>query len=319
MHHLAALEAFVIVVDSGSFTAAAGELGVSKSHVSKLVSGLEDLLGVRLLHRTTRRLSLTDVGRAFYERCARALEEITDAQQAVTEASDTPRGTLRVSVPLSFGTRYIAPLVSEFVARYPHLKVEMDFSDRRVHLIDEGFDLVVRIGALEDSSLIARRIAPTRMHLVASPGYVQAHGVPMAPRDLKDHDCILYALSASGPSWAFTGPDGERTAVRVSGRVTMNNGDGIVAAAAAGLGIARLPDFLVADALADGRVVPLLRDHIESDAAVWAVYPHTRHLATRVRRFVDFLVERLGDDCPWIRAADAALASVDAADSAGRI
>lgn len=317
MHHLTALEAFVVVVDTGSFTAAAAELGVSKSHVSKLVSGLEDMLGVRLLHRTTRRLSLSDVGRAFYERCARALEEIADAEQAVTEASDSPRGTLRVSVPLSFGTRYIAPLVSEFVARYPHLRVEMDFSDRRVHLIDEGFDLVVRIGSLEDSSHIARRIAPTRGYLVASPGYLAARGVPQSPRDLKDHDCILYALSSSGPTWSFTTPDGGRTAVRVHGRVTMNNGDGIVAAASAGLGIAQLPDFLVADALADGRVVALLRDHVDEDRAIWAVYPHTRHLATRVRRFVDFLVERLGDDCPWMRDANEAIEQADAPSTGG--
>ena len=293
---LPALACFVAVVEHESFTGAADALGVSKSHVSKQVSALEDHLGTRLLNRSTRRMSLTDVGRAYYERCAAALADLEEAELAVTQHHSTPRGVLRLSVPMSFGVQYLSPLIAEFGARWPDVRIDVELTDRVVNILDEGIDLAVRIGQLADSSLIARRIAWVHGYLVASPAYLAERGAPEHPDDLRDHDCLVYEYQ--GPSWTFTRDD-ESITVRVDGRVRSNNGEVLVDAARRGLGIAWMPDFLSCDALSSGDVVPLLPDWSSRRLGVWAVYPHNRHLSAKVRLFVDLLAEAFGDVPPW--------------------
>lgn len=297
MADLSQLEMFVNVVDAGSFTGAAEALGVSKSHVSRQISALEDRLGARLLNRTTRKVILTDIGRVFHERCTRILEELEDAEAAVTSLQTSPRGRLRMSVPMSFGVRYIAPYLADFMAQYPELEVEVDFSDRRVDLVDDGYDLAIRIGRLADSSLIARKLAPTLQVVCASPGYLEEHGEPHTPEDLKQHQCLLYTYDTGGlQTWRLEGPGGE-VVVHVKGRVVANNGDALVAAAEAGLGVLQIPDFLAASALRQGSLRQILPQWASS-AAVWAVYPHSRHLSAKVRVFVDGMLERFQTP-PW--------------------
>lgn len=295
---LGPIVAFVRVIETGSFTAAANALGVSKSQVSRSVRALEDRLGARLLHRTTRAVTPTEAGTGFYERCARILADLEEAEAAVAHLQAAPRGTLRVSVPMSFGVRYLSPLIAEFLASYPELRMEVQYSDRRVDLVDEGYDVAVRIGVLDDSSLIARRLGGTRLYVVGSPAYLERRGRPEAPTDLRGHDCLLFAYQQTGSTWVFR-EGGEEIPVRVSGRLVASAGEGLAEAARAGLGLALLPDFLVADDLRSGRLVPLLQRWAEPGFTIWAVYPHSRHLAPKVRLFVDHLAARLGERPPW--------------------
>lgn len=295
---LGPIAAFVRVVERGSFTAAARDLARSTSQVSRQVSALEERLGARLLHRSTRAVSPTEAGEAFYSRCARLLADLDEAEEAVAHLQAAPRGTLRLSVPMSFGVRYLAPLISSFLARYPEVRVEANFSDRRVDLVEEGFDLAVRIGALDDSSLVARRLAPYARLVVASPELVAAFGEPEHPSALAELPGLLFTYQQTGASWAFQGPDGA-VSVRLSGRLSANSGEALLEAARAGLGVALLPDFLVADDLATGRLVRLLRGWVEQGHAIWAVYPHNRHLAPKVRLFVDHLAAAFGTCPPW--------------------
>lgn len=298
MNRLDGLEVFVAVVDNEGFTAAAGELDVSKSYVSKQISRLEDRLGVRLLNRTTRQVTATAAGEAFYDRCAQILEDLEAAERAVTQLQTSPRGTLRVSLPMSFGLNYVAPIIGGFLEDYPELELDLDFSDRQVDIVDEGYDMVIRIGNLKDSSLIARKLAPTQRFVCGSPAYFEEHGVPRHPRDLRDHECLLYSYKTHGPSWRFDGPDGE-VLVRVSGRIRSNNGSALVHAAVSGLGLTLSPDFIAADAIRSGDLQPVLEDWIDSKMDVWALYPHRRYLSAKVRLFVDYLREHFSDNPPW--------------------
>lgn len=302
MERFSGLEAFVAVVEQGSFTAAAKVLGVSKSYVSKQVSALEDRLGARLMNRTTRSLSLTSAGKAFHERCAAILIEIEEAEQAVTQLQSEPRGVLRTSVPVSFGLQWIAPLVAEFLCLHDELEIDLDFSDRRVDIIDEGFDVVIRVGVLDDSSFAARRIAPVRVLLCATPQFVQEHGPVTTPEQLNPRHCLAYTYQ-SAATWRFS-KGGKDHYVRIDGRLQANNGDALAHACAQGLGFAMLPDFLVQPYLQDGTVVSVLEDWIDNDRlGVWAVYPHSRHLSAKVRGFIDFLVEKF-EPCPWAAEVD---------------
>lgn len=296
MRDLTQLEVFVRVGETGSFTEAADALGVSKSYASRQISALEDRLGAQLLHRTTRKVTLTDVGAVFHERCAQILAELEHAEAAVTSLHESPRGELRLSVPMSFGLVHIAPAVAEFAARHADLAVNISFSDRRADLLDEGFDLAVRIGVLDDSSLIGRKLATTSEMVCASQAYLDAHPAIEGPEDLRRHDCLLYAYQSTGQNWRLVGPAGEVT-VPVRGRFVANNGEALLEAARHGLGVAFAPDFMVADDLRRGtlrRVLPAW----QRQAAVWALYPHNRHLSAKVRLFVDFLVERMAHP-PW--------------------
>lgn len=302
---LNSMAVFARVVEENGFTQAAQRLGLSKSAVSKHVSQLEDRVGARLLQRTTRRISLTDVGAAFYERCARILAEVQEAELAVSRLQSAPRGTLRLSAPMSFGRSHLAPAIAEFLQRYPELHIEMDMSDRVVDLVDEGYDLAVRIARLTDSSLIARRLCAAPRVICASPAYLAAHGAPQRPEDLTSHNCLLYSYLSTGDTWYFPTHDGEDTAVHVTGNLRANNGDVLLEGAMAGLGIAAAPAFMAEPALADGRLVEILKPYRHFGAAVHAVYPHNRHLSVKVRAFIDFLAERFAAD-PWsAQACDA--------------
>ena len=301
MDRLGAMAVFARVVEAASFSGAAGELGLSKSAVSKQVSGLEDRLGLRLLNRTTRRLSLTEAGLAFYQGCRRVVFEAEAAEQAVTRLASAPRGRLRVNAPMSFGARHLGPALPAFMARYPELAVELVLNDRLVDLVEEGFDAGIRIARLEDTSLIARRLAPSQRLLCAAPAYLSAHGAPRSIEDLRAHECLLYSYQTTGDAWPLRGPGGDAR-LRVTGRLHSNNGDALLCAALGGLGIAFLPSFICGEDLRAGRlrrVLPAWRDAAE--AAIFAVYPASRQLSPKVRVFIDFLVERFAGAPYWDR------------------
>jgi DNA-binding transcriptional LysR family regulator len=296
-----AMIVFARVVELSGFSAAAQALGLSKSAVSKQISRLEDRLGTRLLNRTTRQLSLTEAGAAFYERCQRVEAEALAAEEAVTRLAEAPRGLLKVNAGVSFGTRHIAPALPDFLALCPDLEVDLSLNDRLVDLVDEGYDVALRIGELGDSSLVARRLAPLKMRLVAVPAYLDRAGRPTHPGDLKEHDCLLYAYQQGGQTWSFKGPEGE-TKVRPSGRMRVNNGDAILQACLGGQGLALLPEFICWEALADGRLERLLPDwQVGGDGAIHAVFPASRNLSPKVRVFIDFLVTRFGPAPYWER------------------
>lgn len=293
MTQLSEHQTFVHVVDSGSFSAAARSLGVSKSHVSKQIGRLEERLGARLLQRTTRRVALTEAGRAFYERCARILEDLEEAELAVSRMQSTPTGTLRLTAPFSFGLDYVAPAVGEFLHQHARLNVDLDYTDRYVDIVGEGYDMAVRIGKLRDSSLIARKLAPMRLFTVASPDYLKTAGIPGTPEDLRTHSCLQYTLRHGGTNWQFSNAAGAEVSVKVDGRVQCNNGDALLVAACSGLGVAMLPDFIAAPALRKGELKVLLDEWADTSSAIWLVYPHNRHLSAKVRLFVDFLMDRV--------------------------
>ncbi len=296
---LAAMAVFAKVVDLNGFSAAARELGVSKSAVSKQVARLEDDMGARLLNRTTRRLSLSEAGLAFYQGAQRVLAAAEAAEAAVTHLAAAPRGVLKVNAPMSFGVCHVAPALSAFMARYPELSVELDLNDRVVDLVDEGYDLAIRITRLDDSSLIARRLAPSRNILCVAPEYLKRAGTLLTLEDLADHECLLYAYQAPAGRWRFHGPGGERQ-IRVSGRLRVNNGEALLQAAIGGLGIALLPSFICGGALRDGRLGQLMPEwNGRGSADINAVYPASRNLSPKVRVFIDFLAARFGPHPYW--------------------
>jgi len=288
---LSAIEIFVKVVDAGSFSAAARALGVSKSHTSKRVSQLEDRLGARLLQRTTRRLTLTEAGRLFYDRCARVLDELSEAEQVITELSTSPRGTLRMAVPMSFGVRFVAPLVADFTADFPEIDVDVQHSDARVDLLADEFDLAIRIGQLSDSSMVARKVSEVDVYICASPDYLAKHGTPETPRDLRDHQCLIYTESAMPGVWSLGNGETAQT-VHVSGPIRSNSGDTIMQACVRGQGIAMVPDFLAAEFIRDGRLVTIMDNYRPSTMGTYVIFPHRRHLSPKVRSFVDYVAAR---------------------------
>ncbi len=292
------LAALVRTVDRGSQAAAARELGVTAAMVGRYIQALEDRLGTRLLNRTTARQSLTEAGAAFYARAQSILEQMEDAETSAADRQAEPSGTLRVNAPMSFGTRHLAAAVAEFGRGNPRLRVELVLNDRVVDLVEEGYDVAVRIGRLADSGLIARRLSPCRVVACASPGYLERRGSPAAPADLLGHDCLVYSYASYGAVWRFGGENGEQE-VRVSGSLVANNGDVLMEAALAGQGIVVQPTFIVGEALRTGRLLPVLPGWLVEDYAIYAVYPSARHLSPKVRRFVDFLAARFRDPPPW--------------------
>jgi DNA-binding transcriptional LysR family regulator len=289
---------FASVAELGSFSAAAQALGLSKSAVSKQVSQLEARLGARLLQRTTRRLSLTEAGRALLARGQRVAAELDGVEADLGAVTGPPRGLLRVSAPMSFGQRHLAPLLPGFLAAYPAVQIELDLTDRVVDLIGERFDAAVRVGRLPDSTLVARRIAPARRVVCAAPAYLAKHGVPRTPAALREHACLDYTYLAAPGGWPFG--NGRRTRrIAVQGPLSSNNGEVLREAALAGLGIALLPTFIVGDDLRAGRLRSLLAAYECWDAAIFVVYPATRHLAPKLRAFVDFFATHCGPHPPW--------------------
>lgn len=299
MESLSDITVFVQVVDSGSFTATAERLGLSKSVVSKYVTRLENQLRARLLNRTTRRLSLTEVGRVFYARSLRGLQEIEDAKAEVSRLQGEPRGTLRLNAPMSFGVLHIAPAIPDFLSQYPDLSVDMNLDDRIVDVVKEGFDVSVRISELPDSSLVARRVGPCRHAVVAAPSYLERFGTPRTPSDLRDHNIITYRYQQSAGEWHFRSPDDKPVSVPVSGPVQMNNSLAIREALLGGVGITRTPTFVVGRDIQEGRLIPILRDYRALEVSIYLVYPERRHLSPKVRAFVDFITARITETPYW--------------------
>jgi DNA-binding transcriptional LysR family regulator len=299
---LSSMEVFAKVAGAGSFSAAARALGLSQTMVTKHIAALEARLGVKLFHRSTRRLSLTEAGRNYLESTERILAELEAADSAVAADRVEPRGLLRVNAPVSFGQDQIAPLIPEFVRRYPRLQIELGLNDRLVDLAEEGWDLAVRIGNLADSSLIARRIAPCRTVLAAASPYLAAHGAPRSVADLARHNCLGYTLSrlTGADRWSF-GTRAETT-VTIAGNLRANNGDALRAAAVAGQGIIYQPTFVIAEDLRAGRLVALNLDQPTVElGGIYAVYLPERNPPAKLRAFIDFLAERFAGVAPWDR------------------
>ena len=286
------MRVFAAVVDAGSFVGAADELDMSKAAVSRIVSELEARLGVRLLHRTTRRLSLTTEGEVFVDRCRELLVAVGEAEAEVSERSGQAVGVLKISAPVSFGVLRLAPLWGGFLAAHPQIQLDITLSDRVVDLVDEGFDLAVRIARLESSSLVSRRLSATRMVLCASPEYLRKHGTPRNPSALAGHTVLAYSLLAAGDTWEFQGPDGP-VAVKVRPRMHTNSGDTCRAVALDHKGIVLQPSFLVGEDLQAGRLVELLPDYRSHELGVYAVYPTRKHVLPKVRLLIDYLAQAL--------------------------
>lgn len=305
MDDLNGMSLFVKVVESKSFSEAAEKLGISPSAVSKKISRLEDRLGVQLLNRTTRRLGLTEAGAAFYERSARILTEVEEAEALVSTLRKAPHGLLRVAVPMLLGQMQIAPLAAPFLTRFPDMRLELVFMDRAADLIEEGLDVAIRVDDLPDSTLVARRLAPHRRVLCGAPAYFEKNGVPQTPEELVRHNCLTYGPHHPSREWFFNTATGRR-AVDVRGTFLTNNAEGLRQAALGGLGMALLPTFLVGGDLSAGLLRPVLSEYVSADTAIYAVYPQHRHQSPKVRAFVDFMMERLGPSPSWDRFADMA-------------
>ena len=299
MNKLAAMMTFRRVAELGGFAAAARDLDLSNAAVSKHVRELELELGAVLFARTTRRLSLTEAGAELYRRSVRALEEIQNAELEVARFQTEPRGALRISAPMSFSILHLGPVVHGFLERYPGVSIELDLNDAQVDLVKDGVDLAIRIGRLQDSSLIARKIAPCRQVLCAAPAYLEKRGLPERPEDLLEHNCIVYTLLSAPREWRFMSPEGEPLVVPVNGSMHSNNGLVNRAAAIAGAGIVLLPTFYVGEELRAGTLKPILCKFKPQEIAIHAVYPERRNLMPKVRAFVDHLAATFGPEPPW--------------------
>lgn len=299
MDRLSEMEAFVNVVDHSGFTGAATRMGVSKSAVSKNVAALENRLGARLLNRTTRRVSPTEIGLNYYERAKNVLSDAVAADEMVTAMQSSPRGELKISMPVSFGQRFMAQAISEFLAQHPDVSIDTRLNDSFVDLIADGYDLAVRIGALADSSLRARKLAETQPKIVASPGYLVKNGNPRKIDDLNGHLLLHYSVLSSGNYWKLISKTGEERLIRSGGRLTANNGDVLKDAAVNGLGIGVLPCFFVADDLKSGRLVSILDDAPQPTIGIHVVYPPGLYIQPKTRAFIDYLVGYFKGRSDW--------------------
>jgi DNA-binding transcriptional LysR family regulator len=292
------MRTFVRIVEAGSISKAAEQLGIAKSGVSRRLTDLEGRLGVRLINRTTRRSSLTEAGRSYYAGAVKLMADVAELDASTADAEASLKGRLRLAVPLSFGLAHLAPAIDEFLREHPGLELDVDFSDRQVDLVERGVDLAIRIAQLEDSNLQARRLCPIRLLLCASPAYLEAHGRPQRPVDIEDHRLLRYA--ASGGS-AIRLPDGEggEVLVQAVAPIVANNGDFLRDMAVAGQGITLIPSFIAWQALAVGDLVAIMPGHAPRPLNAWAVYPRNRYLSLRARLFIDFLAARFGERPYW--------------------
>ena len=286
------MQLFVRVAELGSFAGAAQQLGVARSVVTRQIAGLEAHLGVKLMARSTRRLTLTSAGTAYLEKCRVILNLVEAAEIGVAEERQTPRGNIRISLPLSFGLKRLAPLLLDFSQRYPEVALDMDYSDRRVNLIEEGIDLSIRVTRRLDAGDVARRIGTSRMRVLASPDYLSRHGQPAHPAELAHHVCLGYTNAGAATTWQFV-VDGQLESFPIRSRINANNGDVLTEAAAQGLGIACQPDFIAGSFIAAGRVVEILVDYPGPELGIYAMLPSNRHIPHRVRVLMDFLAARL--------------------------
>lgn len=291
---LADMAIYSRVVETGSFSAAAEQLNLSKAAVSKAVSRLEGHLGVRLLNRTTRRLTPTEAGYAFQGYCQQVVASAEEAEQHLGQLRDVPRGTLKLTTPYTWGISRVAPLLPRFLARYPDIRVNLVLDDHNLDLVAGGFDLAMRLGAPPDSSLVARKLTDVYSVLVATPGYLERYGTPKTPCDLLRHNCLSFSELTQATRWWFEGPDGEET-VTTSGQLWINASLGLYETVMAGIGIARMPSYLVAEDLAAGRLVRLLENYKTAPRPLYAVYPHRKHLATKVKAALEFFMEAFAE------------------------
>ncbi|WP_298771121.1 LysR family transcriptional regulator [uncultured Shewanella sp.] len=294
MNTFAAIPVFVTVVEMGSFSKAAKRLGSSKSAVSKRITQLETSLGIRLLHRTTRRLSLTQAGQTYYDGVSEALALANDAKDAVTQQQTQPKGHLRINAPMAFGRLHLAPLIPQFLKDNPLISIEMIMDDKVLDMVEHQFDLAIRIGKLPDSSLIAKKLAPCYSILCASPQYLEQHGVPNTPKALLQHNCLFYSYFQAGSEWQFQG-EGEKVSIQPKGNYQVNNSEALYQALLAGTGICQMPLFIVEQALKTGQLVPLLTEYSLPKHGIYAVYSTRRHIPSKVSTFINFMEQHLQD------------------------
>jgi len=295
------MKIFTRVVEIGSISGAAERLEVVKSVVSRRLKELEAHLGVQLFHRTTRSMNLTETGSAFYQQCIRILEDTLEAETAVSQAHGTLKGSLKVALPSSFGEMHLGSAINNFLKLHPQIKFDLDFNDREVDIIQEGFDLAIRIADLPDSSLVARRLAPIEHVVCASPSYLEEYGVPQSPKDLIEHQCLAYSLSHDYKVWKFKDKNDKSININISPYLKSSSGYCLRDAAVDGHGITNLPTFVVYKQIEKGQLLPLMRDYSAWKVNAYAIYPQTRHLSKRVRVFVDFLVKRFEGTPYWDR------------------
>jgi len=298
------MRAFTEVVDAGGFAAASRTMGLSRSQVNKLVINLEDNLGIQLLQRTTRKVTPTDTGLAFYDRCRAILAEVTEAEEAITQYQTQPKGTLRINAPMSFGTKYLATVLPDFLGEYPNLRVELVLNDRFIDPIEEGFDVTIRISARPTASnLIVDQLCPAPRVLCAAPNYLKQQGIPQHPEQLKKHSCLHYGYMAPLHQWQLKGPNQTHT-IRIQGAICSNNGEVLRQAALKGLGIALLPNFLVNEDLEAERLQVVLSEFDSPTIAIHILYPVSKHLSAKVRLFTEFLQSQFGQDSQLVGESD---------------
>ncbi|MCV6621335.1 MAG: LysR family transcriptional regulator [Cellvibrionaceae bacterium] len=282
---------FVQVAEDGSFTSAAQKLGISTAQVSRLVSALEHRLNVKLMYRTTRKVSLTHEGEAFYGHCRNLIDGLEAAEHSISHQQDSPRGKIKLTAPVNFADRRLAPALNDFLLKHPDIEIDAYFTNRQIDLVDEGYDLAIRLGKLEDSSLIAKRLSHRNSYLCAAPEYLSTHGTPEKLSDLKSHNCLAGSLN----HWRFL-EDGSYKNIRVKGRAKYNSGEALLDAALKGLGIVQLPDYYVNNHLRQGRLQSFLNNFQDHSEGVWCVYPSRKYLSPRIRVLIEFLSERLSGD-----------------------
>jgi DNA-binding transcriptional LysR family regulator len=294
VNKLAGMEMFVRVVESGSFSAAAAISRVWATMVAKHIRAIEDRLGARLLHRTTRRQQLSDVGRLYYERCKQALADVELAEASASELQSSPRGRLRLIAPVSFGSHSLVPVLSEYMNQHPDVSIELTLDNRRPHLLDEGFELGIHIGDIDEPGLVARPLRPYRRRLAAAPAYLARHGQPEHPEQLGVHECLGPSYWRRHDLWRLVGPNGETCNVAVQGRFTANQGNALRIAALNGIGIALQPEAVLADDLAAGRLLPVLPDWSLAPSPMYLIYAQNRRPTAKLRSAIDFLLARFG-------------------------
>ncbi|MBH68665.1 MAG: transcriptional regulator [Rhodospirillaceae bacterium] len=299
MDTLSAMKVFCSVVESNSLAGAARMINVSPSVVSKQLSALEDRLGARLINRTTRRVSVTEEGRAYYERSKQIIADIDEAEIAVSHAHTAPQGLLKITAPFTFAHRHLTPHLPEFIRIYPNIEIQVQVSDRVVDLVDEGLDLAIRIAHLKDSSLIARRLAANHRSIVATPTYLEMHGIPQHPEELSGHKLVTWPPGNPINDWHFLINDQERT-FKAKGLIYIDSGDSILSTVLAGGGLSMLQAFMVGEYIKNKQLIPVLEDFVREDIPIFAVYPSSRHLSPKVRVFVDFLLKKYGPQPYWI-------------------
>lgn len=300
MDTLVSMRVFAAIAEAGSFAVAADRLGISRAMASKHLQNLEAHLGTRLLQRTTRKLRLTESGMAYFERSRQILADIDEAEADALKLTAKPSGVLRVTMPVSFGIKHVGPLINRFLAIYPDVQIDATLSDRRVDLIEEGFDLAIRIGATLDPGLVARRLGTDQLVVCGAPAYFAKHGIPTHPHQLAQHNCVLYSYAAASNEWSMSGPDGEHT-VKVFGNVRANNGDLLNQIVLDGGGLMCQPSFLVGHEIAQGNLRRVLEDYNLPSIGIFAVYPSRKYLSAKIRTFVDFLADSFAPLESWSR------------------